>query len=222
MIQFVRVSKSYHAKRGSKVILNDVSFTVPNGRNLAILGRNGAGKSTLVRLIAGAEKPTKGVIHRHGAISFPMALSSFFVSGLSARQNVIFASRVYGYESRDVMKYVEEFCEIGHYFDMPVRTFSSGMRARLAFGLSLAFEFDTYLIDEVTAVGDAAFRQKAQRELDKRIRSANVILVSHNNDVLRDSCDCGLVLDQGNAVLYDDIETAIQAYASIVQANVHH
>jgi capsular polysaccharide transport system ATP-binding protein len=105
---------------------------------------------------------------------------------------------------------------------MPVKTFSSGMRARLAFGLSLAFRFDTYLIDEVTAVGDAAFRQKAQTELDQRIREASVILVSHNNDILRDSCDCGLVLEGGTAVLYDDIETAIQAYAEIVQSNGHH
>lgn len=222
MIEFIRVSKSYQTKHGSKVILDDVSFSVPRGRNLAILGRNGAGKSTLIRLIAGAEKPTSGKILRHGEISFPMALSSFFVSGLSARQNIVFASRVYGYDPREVMRYVEDFCEIGHYFDMPVKTFSSGMRARLAFGLSLAFHFDTYLIDEVTAVGDAAFRQKAQRELDKRIRNANVILVSHNNDILRESCDCGLVLERGSAVLHDDIEIAIQAYTSIVQANVHH
>lgn len=222
MIEFSRVSKAFRTKHSKKIILDDVSFVIPKGRNLAILGRNGAGKSTLIRLIAGAEQPTSGVVRRDGAISFPMALSSFFISGLSARQNVIFASRVYGYAPREVMAYVEDFCEIGAYFDMPVKTFSSGMRARLAFGLSLAFRFDTYLIDEVTAVGDAAFRQKAQAELDKRIREASVILVSHNNDILRDSCDCGLVLESGTAVLYDDIETAIQAYAEIVQSNGHH
>jgi capsular polysaccharide transport system ATP-binding protein len=222
MIEFSRVSKAFRTKHSKKIILDDVSFVIPKGRNLAILGRNGAGKSTLIRLIAGAEKPTSGIVRRSGAISFPMALSSFFISGLSARQNVIFASRVYGYAPREVMAYVEDFCEIGAYFDMPVKTFSSGMRARLAFGLSLAFRFDTYLIDEVTAVGDAAFRQKAQAELDKRIREASVILVSHNNDILRDSCDCGLVLENGTAVLYDNIETAIQAYAEIVQSNGHH
>ncbi|WP_439670016.1 Polysialic acid transport ATP-binding protein [Cupriavidus necator] len=220
-MEFVRVSKAFRTSRQTKVILDDVSFSIPRGRNLAILGRNGAGKSTLIRLIAGAEKPDRGTIRRSGAISFPMALSSFFISSLSARQNVIFVSRVYGYESREVMAYVEAFCEIGSYFDMPVKTFSSGMRARLAFGLSLAFRFDTYLIDEVTAVGDAAFRQKAQNELNKRIRDANVILVSHSNDVLRDSCDCGLVLNNGTVTLHDDIESAIQAYNDIIQNNDH-
>ncbi|WP_316153906.1 ABC transporter ATP-binding protein [Cupriavidus sp. BIC8F] len=220
-MEFVRVSKAFRTSRQTKVILDDVSFFIPQGRNLAILGRNGAGKSTLIRLIAGAEKPDRGAIRRSGAISFPMALSSFFISSLSARQNVIFVSRVYGYESREVMAYVEAFCEIGSYFDMPIKTFSSGMRARLAFGLSLAFRFDTYLIDEVTAVGDAAFRQKAQNELNKRIRDANIILVSHNNDVLRDSCDCGLVLNNGTVTLHDDIESAIQAYNDIIQKNGH-
>ncbi|WP_321791106.1 ABC transporter ATP-binding protein [Burkholderia pyrrocinia] len=219
MIEFRNVSKSYQTHNARRVILNDVSFSVPPRKNLALLGRNGAGKSTLIRLIAGTEKPDSGRILRRGAISFPMALSSFFVSSLTARQNVNFISRVYGYAAEDVVKYVEDFAELGDYFDMPVRTLSSGMRARLSFGISLAFEFDTYLIDEVTAVGDAAFRSKAQRELNKRIDGSNVVLVSHNNDLLRETCQVALILEKGVATLYEDINEAIAVYTGIVAAS---
>ncbi|WP_434661791.1 ABC transporter ATP-binding protein [Paraburkholderia sp. A3BS-1L] len=216
MIEFRNVSKSYPTNGARRVILSDVSFSVPPRKNLALLGRNGAGKSTLIRLIAGTEKPDSGRILRRGAISFPMALSSFFISSLTARQNVNFISRVYGYSPERVVEYVEDFAELGEYFDMPVRTLSSGMRARLSFGISLAFEFDTYLIDEVTAVGDAAFRSKAQREMNKRISGSNVVLVSHNNDLLRETCQVGLVLEKGVATLYEDIDEALAIYSQLV------
>ncbi len=222
MIRLRNVTKFYPTKTGVRHILRDVTLDIPGTSNLAVLGPNGAGKSTLLRLIGGAEAPNSGIIRCDESISWPLGISSGFQASLTGRQNVMFACRINGLglaQRRQVLEEVIDFCELGEYFDLPVRTYSSGMRARLSFGLSMAFEFDIYLVDELTAVGDAVFRAKAKKAFEDIRNRASIIFVSHNLQTLRESCDSALFLHDGTAAYYPNIDDGIEAYQEYIRVN---
>ncbi|MBV9860309.1 MAG: ABC transporter ATP-binding protein [Alphaproteobacteria bacterium] len=219
MIRLEKVSKAYKTPGGSRVVLNQASVTIPSGRNTGILGLNGAGKSTMLRLLAGCELPDSGRIMRTGRVSFPLGFEGGFHPRLTGRQNVAFISRVYGKKPRKIFDFVAEFSELGEYLLMPVGTYSSGMRAKLAFGVCLAIGFDLYLIDEITEVGDARFREKCASYFAEYALNSDIILVSHSTSSIRQHCDFGILLHQGALTLFDDIEEAIAFYsANIVGA----
>lgn len=222
MIELRNVTKYYPVNSGVRHILKDVSLTLPGSSNLAVLGPNGAGKSTFLRLIGGAEAPNSGTIYSDQTISWPLGLGSGFQPSLTGRQNVLFVCRINGLvpaQTRQVIQEVVDFAEIGEYFDLPVRTYSSGMRARLGFGLSMAFEFDVYLIDELTSVGDAVFRAKATKAFQSIRDRATLIFVSHNLNTLRESCDSALFLHDGTASYFAKIDDGIEAYQEYIRAD---
>ncbi len=216
MIRLENVTKFYELKGGDRhYVLQDLTLEIPPNRNIAILGPNGAGKSTLLRMIGGAESPNSGRIVSDAHISWPLGVSAGFQGSLTARENIEFVCRINGLsqkETREVIQNVQEFAEIGNFFEQDMKTYSSGMRARVAFGLSIVFDFDYYLIDELTSVGDAAFRAKAQAEFKKIRERASLIFVSHNMAMLQEACDAAIVLGGGNAVYYPDIDRGIDAY----------
>lgn len=214
MIEIRDLSKRYRNHHGSKWVLQDVNITIPAGVNVGLIGRNGAGKSTLLKLIGGMDVPDKGEVIRHSRVSWPIGLAGGFQGSMTGRQNVKFVARIHGDGERvhEIIEKVERFAEIGESFDEPVRTYSSGMRARLAFGLSLAFEFDVYLSDEATAVGDKIFRRKAVRAFKERIGNAGLIIVSHAEGILKELCQAGILLKDGSAFWYDDIHEALAEY----------
>jgi capsular polysaccharide transport system ATP-binding protein len=219
MILLEGVSKAYHARDGSRrEILRDVSIAFPPGRNVGILGGNGAGKSTLMRLLAGSELPDAGRIDRRCRVSFSMGFSGTFHGALSGRENALFLARLYGADPRRVLDFVADFAELGAWLDMPVETYSSGMAAKLAFGVSLALDFDVYLVDEITEVGDARFRQKSAAAFRERLRRASLILVSHNSGTIRAFCDCCAILDGGALVPFETVDAAMAAYAGLMGA----
>lgn len=215
MIEIRNMTKSYRTNTGREYIFRDLNLDIPSGRNIALIGRNGAGKSTLMRLIGGVDTPDSGTIKTEYSISWPVGLSGGFQGSLTARENVKFVARVYGADNdqiREIVRYVEDFAEIGRYFDRPVKTFSSGMRSRVAFGLSLAFDFDYYLIDEAMSTGDAHFRKKAEAAFKERIESAKVILVSHSMGQVRSMCDFALLIEDGHVIPYENVDEAIKRY----------
>ncbi len=215
MISFRSVRKIYRERGHEKVILADASLELPR-RNIAVLGANGAGKSTLLRLMSGAELPTHGQIRRDGRFSWPLGLATGFNGSMTGLENVQFLARIYGEDTERVVAFVEDFAELGPSLRLPWGTYSSGMRARLAFGASMAIEFDTYLIDEITAVGDASFKAKCQAVFRQRRARSRVIMVSHAMKTLRDYCDMGLVLHKGRLTLWDDLEDAIAVYNELM------
>jgi len=224
MIELRNVTKYYAVQHGVRYILNDVSLTIPSRTNVAVIGSNGAGKSTLLRLIGGAEPANSGSIITDADVSWPLGLASGFQGTLTGRQNVVFVCNINGLnrkETRQVIRIVCEFAEIGEYFDMPVETYSSGMRARLGFGLSMAFRFDVYLIDELTSVGDANFKKKASKAFAEISNHASLIFVSHNLNTLRDTCQSALFLRDGHADFYPDLEDGIAVYSDYARANNH-
>jgi capsular polysaccharide transport system ATP-binding protein len=223
MIELRQVTKAYPVKHGLRYVLRDVSLLLPDRANIAILGPNGAGKSTFLRMIGGAETPDRGTIITNCDISWPLGISTGFQGSLTGRQNVMFVCRINGLsplEIKTVIQQVTDFAEIGEYFDMPVSTYSSGMRARLGFGLSMAFDFDIYLIDELTSVGDAMFRQKAKAAFERIKKRASLIFVSHNLKTLKKSCESALFLRDGKADFYPMIDDGIAAYQEFI--NEHH
>ncbi|OTP86635.1 ATP-binding protein, partial [Gilliamella apicola] len=189
MIIVDNVSKRYITRKGYKTVLNNISFTLQRGEKLGILGRNGAGKSTLIRLISEIEKPTSGTIKRSMTISWPLAFSGAFQGSLTGMDNLRFICRIYQNDIKKAKEYVENFAELGDYLYEPIKKYSSGMRARLAFALSLSIEFDCYLIDEVIAVGDSRFTQKCKKELFENKKDRSLILVSHNINAIKSYCD---------------------------------
>jgi capsular polysaccharide transport system ATP-binding protein len=220
MIALERVTKTYKTHSGHNAVLSDVSCEFPEGCNVGVLGMNGAGKSTLLRLLSGAEPPDSGVIRRNGRVSFPLGFAGTFHPDLTGRQNAIFVARVFGENVQRVVDFVWDFSELGAYFDMPIRTYSSGMSAKLAFGVSLAIDFDVYLIDEVTEVGDARFRQKCVSVFSERMVDSDIVMVSHNTHTLRAYCDRGAVLAHGRLTFFDTIEQAFHAYREIAGTDV--
>jgi capsular polysaccharide transport system ATP-binding protein len=220
MITLDRVSKVYRTRSGRKTVLDNVNVTLESGHNFGILGVNGAGKSTLIRLLAGSEMPDRGAVRRYSRVSFPLGFGGTFHGALSGRENVAFVARVYGAEVRAVIEYVEGFAELGEYFHMPVNTYSAGMRARIAFATCLAIDFDVYLIDEVTEVGDQRFRRKCAEAFRERTLRSDIILVTHNVHTLRQYCDRGAILDNGELTLFDDIGTALGRYHRMVQESL--
>ncbi len=218
MIEVRNLYKSYRDRSQQKRyrVFENLSFTIPEGRNVAILGRNGSGKSTLLRLLGGIDVPDRGRIITNKRISWPVGLSGGFQGSLTGRENVKFVARVQGRTSgpalRRIVDYVESFAEIGGYFDEPVKTYSSGMRGRVAFGLSLAFDFDYYLIDEAMSVGDAHFKKKAKDALHEKIGKANVLLVSHSMADVASLCDLVLLVRDGDVAFYEDVNLGIREY----------
>src|SRR5271165_3450051 len=219
MITLDRVSKVYRTRSGRKTVLDNVNVTLESGHNFGILGVNGAGKSTLIRLLAGSEMPDRGAVRRYSRVSFPLGFGGTFHGALSGRENVTFVARVYGAEVRAVTEYVEGFAELGEYFHMPVNTYSAGMRARLAFATCLAIDFDIYLIDEVTEVGDQRFRRKCAEAFRARMAHADIILVSHNPQTVRQYCDRAAILAEGRLALYDDVGAALAQHHRMLHEN---
>ncbi|WP_323038197.1 ABC transporter ATP-binding protein [Gemmobacter sp.] len=216
MIRFENLTKGYWVRGRWQTVINDLSATLPTGKSLALLGRNGAGKSTLMRIIAGAERPTSGRVVSDGTISWPVGYGGSFHGDLTGMQNTRFIARVYGVDSDELVDFVEDFAEIGAHFHMPVRTYSSGMRSRLTFGISMGIRFDTYLVDEVTAVGDARFRIKSQAVFRARMKQASAIVVSHNPKDLYAFCDAGVVLYDGKLQFFDRLYDAIALHDELM------
>jgi capsular polysaccharide transport system ATP-binding protein len=217
MIMLDRICKTYRTRSGRKTVLKDVSASFEAGHNFGILGVNGAGKSTLIRLLAGSELPDRGAVRRYARISFPLGFGGTFHGALSGRENAAFVARIYGAPIRAALDYVEAFSELEQYFDMPVNTYSAGMRARLAFATCLAIDFDVYLIDEVTEIGDQRFRRKCAEAFRERMLRSDIILVTHNAQTIRQYCDRGAVLANGELTLYDDIASALARYHRLLQ-----
>ncbi|MCB2135593.1 MAG: ABC transporter ATP-binding protein [Rhodobacteraceae bacterium] len=210
MIHLDHLTKTFVLQGQRRTVADDITVTFPTGSSVALLGRNGAGKSSLLKMIAGLLDPTSGRILSTGSISFPVGFAGSFHGDLSGAQNARFVARIYGVDTEELLDFVDEFAELGKYFHMPFRTYSAGMRARLAFGVSMAIPFDTYLVDEVTAVGDAQFRAKSGSVFRARMASAGALVVSHSMSVLRELCGAGAVLENGKLTYYDDLEEAIR------------
>lgn len=215
MIIVDNVHKRYQTDHGpGKWVLQGVSLTIPAKVSVGLVGRNGAGKSTLLRLIGGVDRPNRGRIERHCRVSWPMGFGGGLQGSLTGRQNTKFVCRIHGHEDDlpDRLAYIQDFSELGDAFDEPIRTYSSGMRSRLQFALSLAVDFDIYISDEITAAGDAAFRIKAAAAFKKLVGRASLIMVSHAEGVLRQFCTAGIWLDAGKAHWFDNIDDALNAY----------
>lgn len=216
MIRLTNVSKDYPTKAGWRRILSDVNLTINPGERVGILGRNGAGKSTLIRLISGAEPPTAGVIERNMSVSWPLAFSGGFQGSLTGADNVRFICRIYGVDFEPRFQFVKDFSELGIYINEPVTTYSSGMRARLAFAISMTIDFDCYLIDEVLAVGDARFRERCRIELFEKRRDKAMLIVSHSHRYLKGTCDRFLLFRDGAIEEHDDFEEVYFQYKALL------
>ena len=212
MIQLKYISKTYYTKGIRKQIFQGLNFEFNSNRNYALLGQNGVGKSTLLRLIAGGEMPDSGIIERKGKVSWPMGFSGGFNGTMTGIENIRFVSRIYGQDPKRVIQYVRDFSELGDSIKLPIKTYSSGMRARLAFGLSLAIDFDCYLVDEVIAVGDANFRKKSQEAFQAKFEHSFLIMASHSAGIIKEYCDCGILLKQGSLEYHDSIDELLVAY----------
>lgn len=210
MIHLDRLTKAFWSKGGRKAIIDDLTVTFPTGSSVALLGRNGAGKSTLLRLIAGTIRPTSGRVLTTGSVSYPVGFAGSFHPDMTGLQNARFVARLYGVDTDELVDFVEDFAELGPHFRMPLRTYSSGMRSRLSFGVSMAIPFDTYLVDEVTSVGDGAFRKKSVRVFDERRKHAGAVVVSHSPEMVRRICQQAVVLEDGKAAFYDDLDAALE------------
>lgn len=219
MIKLDNLTKFYPLSNGDKhFVFREFTFTFPNDCSIGLIGRNGAGKSTLMRLLSGADIPNAGRVITDKKISWPVGLAGGFQHALSARDNVKFVARVYGYKGEaleEKVRYIEEFAEIGKYFDEPMNTYSSGMRSRIGFGLSMAFDFDYYLIDEAGAVGDAKFKKKSDAIYKEKLSNSKVIMVSHNMAEIKQWCDKVILVNSGMTTVYDDVDEGIEMYKRI-------
>ncbi|WP_238143930.1 ABC transporter ATP-binding protein [Pseudomonas sp. Lz4W] len=196
-------------------MFRNLSLSIPPGKNIGLIGRNGAGKSTLMRLLGGANIPDSGSVATDRSISWPVGLTGGFQGSMTGRENIKFVCRVYGAmgdDMRDKIRYVQEFAEIGDWIDEPIKTYSSGMRSRVAFGLSMAFDFDYYLIDEVMSVGDAQFKRKCADVFQEKLQQSKVVLVTHNMNEVQKICDIVLLVRNGEIQVYEDVAEGIKAY----------
>ncbi len=220
MIQLCAVSKSYFFQGAPHLVADQIDATFPSGVSVALLGRNGAGKSSLLRMIAGTMDPTSGRILTRGTVSWPVGFAGSFHGDLTGGQNVKLIARIYGVDTGSLCDFVEDFAELGEHFHIPVRTYSAGMRSRLAFGVSMGIKFDTYLVDEVTSVGDASFREKSEAMFIDRIASSGAIVVSHSMPLLRRLCSAGAVLEHGKLTWFDNVDDAISQHEANMQVRV--
>lgn len=212
MIHVDNVGKVYPTRQGDRTILENVNLEIRKGEKVGILGRNGAGKSTMVRLISGAEWPTSGRILREMSVSWPLAFGGAFQGTLTGIDNLRFICRIYGVKADDKIEYVDDFSELGRYLKEPVKSYSAGMRARLAFAISMVVEFDCFLIDEIIAVGDRRFHEKCHIELFEKRRDRAMIIVSHDPHFIKDHCERATVLDNGRLHLFDDVDAGYEFY----------
>ena len=216
MIRFENLTKSFTIRGERKVVIDNLNLTLPTGKSLALMGRNGAGKSTLLQMIAGTVRPDHGRIVSDGSISWPVGFGGSFHRELTGAQNIRFIARIYGVDSDGLVRFVEDFAELGKSYHMPVRSYSSGMRSRLTFGASMGIRFDTYLVDETTAVGDAVFKRKSRAVFMDRMRHSSAIMVNHSMSQLRKFCNAGLVLEHGQIQYFDDLEEAIDLHQAMM------
>jgi len=212
MIKFANVSKTYHIRKFEKRVLTDLNFTLEKGESIGICGANGAGKSTLLKLMSGVEQPSTGTVTRTMSTSWPLGYGSTFQSSLTGADNARFIARIYNRPEEELLDYVEDFAQLGPYLNQPLNTYSAGMGARLAFGISLAIEFECYLIDEVTAAGDDRFRARSRAELLERRDRASLVMTSHDANTLMNYTTRGAVLYGGSLVLYDTIAEAVDVH----------
>ena len=215
MIELKELTKSFVTPKGRHYVFKDLNAILPENKSVALLGKNGAGKSTLLRIIGGIDFADSGQVITKKSISWPVALSGGFQGSLTARQNVRFVARLYVDTEEQVdyvVRFVEEFAEIGKYYDMPIKSYSSGMRSRIGFGLSMAFNFDYYLLDEAGAVGDASFRKKSQNLLNELKESSHLIMVSHDLKDLTQNCDVAFLVRDGKAEYFEDVQEAVEVY----------
>jgi capsular polysaccharide transport system ATP-binding protein len=212
MIRFENITKSFWVRGYRKVVIDNLNIELPTGQSLALLGRNGAGKSTLMQIIAGTLHPDSGQVVSDGSISWPVGFAGSFHGEMTGAENVRFLARIYGVDSDELIDFVQDFAEIGKHFHMPVRSYSAGMKSRLTFGASMGISFDTYLVDEATAVRDASFRAKSQRYFKERMTRSSAILVSHDMSQIRDFCDSGVVLADGHLQYFEDVNDAIATH----------
>ncbi|BAI56322.1 lipopolysaccharide transport system ATP-binding protein [Escherichia coli] len=222
MIKIENLTKSYRTPTGRHYVFKDLNLEIPSGKSVAFIGRNGAGKSTLLRMIGGIDRPDSGKIITNKTISWPVGLAGGFQGSLTGRENVKFVARLYAKqeELKEKIEFVEEFAELGKYFDMPIKTYSSGMRSRLGFGLSMAFKFDYYIVDEVTAVGDARFKEKCAQLFKERHKESSFLMVSHSLNSLKEFCDVAIVFKDDNAVsFHEDIQEGIEEYKNNITIN---
>jgi capsular polysaccharide transport system ATP-binding protein len=219
MIHLDAVSKTYRTRSGNRQILRDVSLNVSKGAKIGILGSNGSGKSTLIRLIGGAELPTSGSVTRYMTVSWPLAFTGAFQGSLTGVDNLRFVCRIYGANYTQALDYVESFAELGNYLREPYKTYSSGMKARLAFAVSMAIEFDCFLIDEIVSVGDSRFHEKCRIELMEKRRDRAIVLVSHHPWIVRNICTEVLVLNAGVIHKFNSIDDSYSFYDSLVNSD---
>lgn len=212
MIRLRNVSKRYRTSNGYRVVLDNVSVDFPVGASVGILGLNGAGKSTLIRILGDAEPPDSGFVECDQRISWPLGYAGGFQGNLTARENARFVARIYGESPHYVESFTREFSELGEYFDEPVKSYSAGMQARFAFSVSLACNFEYYLVDEALETGDARYREKFRMAFEERRANASVILVSHNEQTIRRNCDMAAILHEGGLTLYEDLQEALREY----------
>ena len=212
MIEITDLRKVYPVRGGEHVVLNNLNFTIRRGEKIGVLGRNGAGKSTLVRILSGAERPSAGNIKRNMSLSWPLAFGGAFQGSLTGLDNLKFICRIYGVSYEEKIQYVQEFSELGKFLREPVKTYSSGMRARLAFAISMAIEFECFLIDEVISVGDARFHEKCKRELFEKRSDRGFLIVSHEMHNIKEHCDKSFVLNKGSLSEFSYIDNAYSLY----------
>lgn len=212
MIRLENLTKTFILHGERKTVADRLNVTFPSRTAVALLGRNGAGKTTLLKMIAGNEEPTSGRILSTGTISWPVGFAGAFHPELTGAQNTRFVARIYGIDTDALIRFVEDFAELGRHFYLPFRTYSSGMRSRLAFGVSMGIPFETYLIDEVTSVGDASFKAKSSLYLNKRLEKSGAIMVSHSMGMVRKICSAAVILEDGHLTWYDDLDEAIERH----------
>ena len=215
MIKIENLTKSYRTPTGRHYVFKDLNIEIPSGKSVAFIGRNGAGKSTLLRMIGGIDRPDSGKIITNKTISWPVGLAGGFQGSLTGRENVKFVARLYAKqeELKEKIEFVEEFAELGKYFDMPIKTYSSRMRSSLGFGLSMAFKFDYYIVDEVTAVGDARFKEKCAQLFKERHKESSFLVVSHSLNSLKEFCDVAIVFKNSYIIgYYENVQSGIDEY----------
>lgn len=220
MIEIRNLCKTFVLNGRRKVVADNISAVFPDRTAVAILGRNGAGKSSLLKMLSGSMDPDSGEVISTGTISWPVGFAGSFHPEMTGLQNVRFIARVYGVDTAELVDFVADFAELGQHFNLPVRTYSSGMKSRLAFGVSMGIHFDTYLVDEVTAVGDAAFREKSERLFAERVKRSGAIMVTHALPQVKRLCSQACVLEDGVLSFYEDVNEAIAHHQALMQTTV--